>query len=248
MSKFAEQQLKKAFSAGHSFSKKDLWELFQKLEPDLNENTFRSRIYHLRQKNILQQLDKSTYTLGVKRTFKPVLDDELIHLDKFITNSIGSEPYCIWNSSWLNQFSRHQIMRNFYIVETGKDVMQTLFFYLKDVWRREVFLNPTQEILELYAREADMPVILRPLISRSPLQAEIPHDKIVSVPTLEKVLVDTYTDDVLFNYVQGSELETIVEQALDKYSVNATTLLAYARRRNKEAEWKGYLESHSFYS
>jgi hypothetical protein len=244
MRKFIEQQLKETFKDRASFTKAELERFFRRYEPELNEHTFYSRIRALRTRNIITQLNRNTYTLSTKQEFKPDIDSELGQLGLLTMDFLPQEPYCIWDSSWINQFSRHQTMKNFHVVETGKAELLSLFHFLKDKGWEGVFLDPGQETLYLYARENEVPIVLKPLISRSPVVEKEYQSKKLAVPSLEKILVDVYTDVFIFNHIQGAELETIYEKAITRYAVNFTTFFAYARRRNKEVQLEAYLKTH----
>jgi len=244
MQKFVEQELKLIFKDQASFTKEDLERFFRQYEPQLNEHTFYSRIRSLMTKNVITQLNKNTYTLSAKKAFKPDIDTELGELGLLAIDFLQEEPYCIWDSSWLNHFSRHQAMKNFHVIETGKAELLSLFYFLKDKGKESAFLDPGQETLSLYVRENEMPIVLKPLISRSPVVKQAYHSEKLAVPLLEKILVDIYTDVFIFNYIQGAELERIFETAIRRYAVNFTTLFSYARRRNKEEQLKAYLKNN----
>ena len=79
--------------------------------------------------------------------------------------------------------------------------------------------------------------ILKKLITKSPLQ------RIDYVPTitLEKLIVDIYSDKKLFEAFQGSELVRIINNAFKKYAINTPTLLNYANRRSKRDDMEAYL-------
>lgn len=244
MRKFIEQQLKESFKDRVSFTKEELESFFRRYEPDLNDHTFHSRMHALKNRRIIMQLNRNTYTLSIKKEFIQEIDKDLGELGLLVVDFVLDEPYCIWDSDWINQFSRHQTMKNFHIVEAGKVELPSLFHFLKDKGRESVFLDPGQEILYLYARENEVPIVLKPLISRSPLIEEEYDSKKMVIPSLEKILVDVYTDVFIFNYIQGAELETIFENAISKYAINFTTLFAYAHRRNKAEQLKAYLKEH----
>lgn len=245
--KFLEQRLRDKFSGRNSFTKQDLEDFFRLYEPDLNEHTFKSRIYRLRQGKVITQMDSNTYTLSSKKDYYVMIDAELGDLANLVAKFILDQPYCVWNSDWVNEFSRHQVMRNFYIVEANKEELNSLFYHFKDKGHENVFLDPQQNILHLYARDKEVPIVLKPLISRAPVMEEKYGSKPVFIPTLEKILVDLYTDTIIFDFVQGAELETIFEHAIKKYAINFTTLLAYARRRNKSKQLDNYFKSHFEY-
>ena len=69
-------------------------------------------------------------------------------------------------------------------------------------------------------------VFIKPLPSESPLQTV----QGLTVPTLEKLLVDINVDED-FYYLQGSETFYILRNAAEKNVINRSRLLRYARRR-----------------
>ena len=73
-------------------------------------------------------------------------------------------------------------------------------------------------------------IIIRPLISESPLQLV---DKI-KTPTIEKILVDI-AGDVEFSFLQGVEINYVYNTIFEKHNVNKNKLLRYASRRGRKA-------------
>src|SRR5659263_608056 len=55
---------------------------------------------------------------------------------------------CVWNTSSINEFMRHQPGRFYFIIEVEKDSTQSVFYYLKEL-DYAVFLEPTIDILSL---------------------------------------------------------------------------------------------------
>jgi len=66
-------------------------------------------------------------------------------------------------------------------------------------------------------------------------------------PTLEKILVDLFTEQHLFYYLQGGEMIHIFENALNNYTINFTKLFSYAKRRNKEYDLKQFITNHMYH-
>ena len=77
-----------------------------------------------------------------------------------------------------------------------------------------------------YVDLGEKSVIVKPLTTESPVK-EIDG---VSVPTLEKILVDINADSD-FHYLQDSETFYIMENARSLYSINVPRMLRYASRR-----------------
>ena len=66
----------------------------------------------------------------------------------------------------------------------------------------------------------------------------------ITLPTLEKLLVDIYDEDKMFHFVQGAEIERIFQNALNRYSINYTTFFGYAKRRGKEINLWALFSKH----
>jgi hypothetical protein len=123
-----------------------------------------------------------------------------------------------------------------HILEIDKDASASIFYFLNDK-DYDVFLNPSQEIIQNYVANKREAIVIKNLITESPLQKVFN----VQTPTLEKILVDVFCDSVLFSAYQGNEMNYIFENAFRKYSINTTTLFRYAQRRGKKAELYVYL-------
>lgn len=137
----------------------------------------------------------------------------------------------------MNELSLHQSNKHFILVEVEKDSAESVFLSLKEQ-NNKVFLNPNLEMLEQYISNITQPIIIKFLVSESPLQ-KIKKYKTI---TLEKVLVDIYCDEDLFFFYQGKEKRNIFNNAYEKYTINNTKLLRYASRRGRKEEIKNYLD------
>ena len=188
------------------------------------------------EKGILERIGKGVFKIGKTWVFIPNMDNKT----KTIFNKLQSEfPFstlCVWNTSLLNEFSIHISNNHFTVVEVEKESIESVFLSLKEK-HNAVFLNPNSNILEQYVFNANNPIIAKPLISEAPLQ----KIKKVNTPTIEKVLVDLFCDEDLFQFHQGKERNTIFKEAYTKYTINNTKLLRYASRRGKKEELEKYI-------
>lgn len=125
----------------------------------------------------------------------------------------------------------HQPGRFYTILEIEKDVAESVFYHLKE-GGKDVYLNPSEEILNKYAIHKTEPIIITYLTTEAPVQ----QIDSVKTTTLEKMLVDIYCDPVLFSAYQGAEMKQIYQTAFDKYHVSESKMLRYANRRNKKEE------------
>jgi hypothetical protein len=58
----------------------------------------------------------------------------------------------------------------------------------------------------------------------------------VTLPSLEKLIVDLYSDQKIFAAFQGSELAHMVNKAHERYAIDFTKLFQYAKRRRRDLE------------
>lgn len=134
----------------------------------------------------------------------------------------------------------HQPGRFYILVEVEKDAAQSVFFYLKE-HKTPVFIEPTEDFIEKYFPDQQETIIVKSLVSEAPLQTI----NNINIPTIEKILVDIFCDDIIFAAQQGSEMKTIFLEALSKYTVNESRIMRYADRRRKKESFREYLNSIS---
>jgi len=241
MKDFYEKQLIGRFEKGKTFSRGDLYDFYLEYEPDLKDGTFGWRIYDLKKKNVIKSVGKGIYTLCDKPIYQPELNKSSKKIARLLDKNFSDLNYCVWESSWLNEFSNHQVNSCFIILEVEKELINSVFFNLKDKGVRNLFLQPGGREMEIYVLEKEKPVVLKCLISRSPLQKITDKKLEVNIPALEKILTDTYCDRDTFYFYTGKELEAIFENAINRYPIDFSRLLAYAARRGKEIEIKEFL-------
>ena len=108
-------------------------------------------------------------------------------------------------------------------------------------------LSPDEKIINLYISESSYPIVIKRLITRAPITKRDENKNIFHTPTLEKILVDIFSEDKLFYYLQGGELLHIFENALQNNDINYTKLFSYAKRREKEKELRKFLNDNMHY-
>lgn len=230
-------RLRDEFKTHPVFNREDLWIFFRQFDPELKESNFAWRVFDLRKRNIIRDVKKGVYTLSTQHAFEPALTDTVKSISKIIRQQYDAHFYNIWDTNWLNEFLELQTTTAMVVLEVEKGYMDSAFFTLKDNGFTETFIKPDENLIEKYVSEAKHPVIIKPFLSRPPVQL---IDGII-VPTLEKVLVDIYCDDQIYYAFQGNQLQHIYRNATTKYSLNFSKLFNYAKRRSREDEIKNLL-------
>ncbi len=244
MPRIIETKLIEKFNDGEPFTRRELYDFYRDFEPELKESTFGWRIYDLKQRQVISERRRGVYALTSLRAYTPELSSGLIALARRITKRFEEVKFCIWDTSWLNEFTRHQSRGSAIIIEIEKGFEESLFYELKDTVRREIYLNPDEKTIALYIAESDRPVIVKKLVTRSPLSERRAHRLTLNVPALEKILVDVFSEEKLFHYLQGSELMHVFDNALGSYTINLSRLFSYASRREREQQIRQFLVDH----
>jgi len=237
-------QLRIKFRATAAFTRAQLYEFFRELDPEVKETTIRWRIYNLKESGIIRAIDKAWFSLVMLPPFLPVLENRQKEIFGRVTKEFPGIKACIWTTKWIHEFMLHQPGRSFSILEVEKGSEEIVFNHLSNTKMRNILLRPDPDQLDKYISPNSDTVVVRPLISKSPVQKL----GTCTVPLIEKVLVDLYADTKLFTLFQGSELEFIYSSVLEKYSVNETRMLNYATRRGKKLDLAVFLQQLSTHS
>jgi hypothetical protein len=192
------------------------------------------------QSGILNRIGRGKFAIGQNRVYVPEISSRIKSIHSKLKKEFPYLRMCIWNTSSLNKFMIHQPGRFYILIEVEKEAAQSVFFYLKG-HKFSVFIEPTKDLIEKYLPDEKETLIVKSLVSEAPLQT-IGR---INSPTIEKILVDIFCDDVIFSAQQGSEMRTIFKEAFNKYTVNESRMMRYADRRRKKENFREYLNSFS---
>lgn len=247
MPKIIENRLIEEFKDRDSFSREDLFDFYRYFEPNLKEGTFGWRIYDLKNKNIIKSVQRGYYTISYKPKYKPEISEELLKLAKVISERFEDVKHCIWDTDWINEFSQHQSGKKLIIIEIEKDFVESLYYELKDNFRFDFYLNPDEKAIDFYISESQSPVVIKKLITRSPISKRTEKRINFYTPLLEKILVDLFTENKLFYFYQGAELMHVYENVLKNYTLNYTKLFSYTKRRDREQDIKQFMINNMYH-
>ena len=159
-------------------------------------------------------------------SFHVVLKEQEKAICSLIRKALPLISYCIYNGETLAPLQHHVFQNNATYIEVDRDAVETVFHICKDNGF-ESYKNPSKEMTRDYIDLSKAVVIVKPLVTESPLTQ---NDGIM-VPTLEKLLVDLCKDED-FYFLQGVEETYIMENARSLYDINESRLKRYAKRRN----------------
>ncbi|MBW7847159.1 MAG: hypothetical protein H3C41_03640 [Bacteroidales bacterium] len=232
------EQLRKRFGKRQSFSRQELYAFYTEFNPDLKETTFRWIIYNLKKKQIISSISKGLFTLAFKPVFKPNIEKatKIIYLS--IEKQFPMLKFCVWTTQIVSEFMLHVLAKHITILQMEREALEPVYDFLKTKKIGDIFIQPKEKEIERYIYESDNAIVLLPLVTKSPLQK---IDE-VQTTTLEKLIVDLFSDKKLFAAFQGSELIHIINTAYNRYAIDFTTLVHYANRRRKDVDLKNFLK------
>lgn len=232
------EQLRNRFGRRQSLSRQELYAFYTEFKPDLKETTFRWIIYNLKEKQIITSISKGLFTLAFKPVYKPDIDKATKKIYISIEKQFSMLKFCVWSTRIVSEFMLHIPAKHITILQMEKEALEPVYDFLKTQKLGDIFIQPEKKEIERYIYESDKAIVLLPLVTKSPLQK---IDKIQTV-TLEKLIVDLYSDKKLFAVFQGSELAHIINTAYNRYAIDFTTLFHYANRRRKDVDLKNFLK------
>jgi len=233
------EQLENQFKEKESFLREELFDFYRQFEPDLKDNTFRWRIYNLKTEKIITPLSRGLFTLSYKPVFIPEIGDVEKRIFTKVAKQFPGLRQCIWSTKAINEFMLHIPGRYITVLQVEKEALEPVYEFLKEQKYSNVYIQPEEKEIERYIYESDTAIILQSLITKSPTQ----RIKTITSITIEKMIVDLYSEKKLYNAFQGSELVHIINNAYNRYSIDFTKLFGYAKRRRKEVGLEEFLST-----
>jgi hypothetical protein len=238
-------ELKGAFSGRKFFGKADLRNFYQKRSPSLSEPAFRRILYALERRDQIIPVDAGVYrfpnghnTPHALKKFTPSFSAELRQIDHEVKTAFPYVETLIWETRLLHEFMLHQPGQSQVILETEKDISESVFNFLSARLIGKVFLQPDRLTFERYVLPRPDSIVITSLLSQSP------HQKVegVSTPKLEKILVDIFADEDIFYIFHGEELAHIFEAAFERYQISQKAIFRYAGRRKLDQKLRDFLQ------
>lgn len=232
------EELRNQFKNESSFGNQGLAQFYKQFETGIKPTTVNWRVYTLVQIGVLQRIGRGRFKLGIGKNYLPEISSGMKSIYKKVSQEFPFLNICLWNTSSLNEFMVHQPGNFYYLLEVEKEAAESVFYFLRDT-KFAVFLEPDKDILEKYLPQKNEVIIVKSLVSEAPL---LTVEKIKTA-SIEKMLVDIFCDELIFSAQQGTEMRTIFEAALTKYTVNQSKMLRYANRRGKKNRLIAFLDT-----
>jgi predicted transcriptional regulator of viral defense system len=204
-------------------------DLISSVAKGMERNTLSWHLSNLCKLGKLRRIGRGLYSTQTKTAYSIKASKKVRSLYRSLHKDFPFADFCLYDGPLLTPLLHDLSPNSTIYIETNRDVMESVFNHLGQKYQGRLFLAPTKEITSKYIDLAQENIIIKPLITESPLT----EDDGVPMPTLEKILVDTRVDADFF-YLHGYENLEMLRTAIAHYDVNQTRLLRYADRRNEK--------------
>ena len=227
-----------SLEAGKNYSRSDLIALLQKENPSLSKNSFHWAIGGMLRSGELIRSGYNSFCRtdnSLKPIYLPAYSEGSIQLIEKVKQAYPYVQFTVFETALLNEFLNHLVAQNTVFLQVEKDAAMFVFRFLQEDNNQNVLYKPTKKEFSLYWEKEG--IVITELISEAPVLDSCPH-----YVCLEKLLVDLYCDKLLKTTYSKAEYKEVVEQAVRRYTIDKAKMIRYARRRNKGAEMKTYLD------
>jgi hypothetical protein len=214
------------------FTRKELITNLKSLNQISTQSSLSEQLNRLLKSGQLIRFERGIYTLpdNAKKNFSINSSEDVKNINQQIIKQFPFADYCIWPGSAIMPYMHHIPNLSFVFVDVEREVAESIFNHLNSESTKRVYLMPSLTDFERYINGTEA-IIIRPLISESPLQL---IDGI-NTPAIEKILVDI-VGDVEFSFLQGSEINYVYSTIFERHNINKNKLLRYASRRGRKQE------------
>ena len=202
----------------------------------INRNSARQYLSKLSKLNKLDRIGNGEYRLHSKQSFYYEPLELAVNINSSVKQYFPFADFCIYEGSIFSPLYHNIAINNAIYVETNRDVVEAAFHKLQGSGL-PVFKKPDSDFMADYVNLKDPCIIVKPLVTEAPVTT----NKDMTVPTIEKLLVDILKDKDLY-YMQGYEYLRILDNAMSLFNINFSSLLRYSRRRGCDKELKNCIE------
>ena len=228
------------FGPGHVLSFRDLKTCYEKWNgKTVSDSTFRVTLHRMKKKGVITPVKRGWYKIESEQRFLLPVGDEEKKISAHIESEFPFAEWAIWSSSLFDRFASFQSVKEYHFLEMENGSEESAFYLLQEHYLENLFLKPDEEIWSNYVIKADKPLIIKTLISESPVEVNAG----IPVPAIEKVLVDLFADELYFHPWLG-ERDRIMKEVFELTTVNLSVLMRYASRRNRKSYFKEYILKH----
>ncbi len=117
--------------------------ILSELFPGAKAGTLSARLHRMKKEGLIRNVRRGLYATGSRPQYEPVISGELSHLfNKLKERFPYLDNLCIWDTTWLNEFTVNQAFSSMVIIETDPYAESAVFEFLKASYSK-VFIDPT---------------------------------------------------------------------------------------------------------
>lgn len=213
------------------YSRAELFDLVYRWFPAYSENSCNWLIGLMCKEGVLRALGGGYFGLA-KQEWDPKASSRY---EKAMGQLVSEMPFTeisFIDTKALNEMSMMAGGPDCLILGVSKKDLFPAYMKLREIYKRDVLLTPTQHELNFYMKPEA--IILRPLFSKSPCNAD-------GRIALEKLLVDLYADRMIDWLYPGVNFEDSMRENVSQYNVNLFTTMNYAKRRRVYSQVRDFL-------
>ena len=163
---------------------------------------------------------------NAKPRLQLTLKTETKEMAQYLKQRYPLADFCIWDAASVIPFMLHVPNIKMIIVDVERLLEQSFPDAIREKYPSMIVLpNPTKEEFIKFGSTKDT-IVLHTLTTEAPIDTF----EGLPVPTAEKLLVDIVLNPE-FEFLQGSELTRIYQEAFSGYNISRSRLIRYARRR-----------------
>jgi hypothetical protein len=137
-----------AFGNNKTLSREDLLKWLHEKYPEASDKTLAWRISDLKSRGLLGSPGRGIYRLEQTTPFQPVLGSLAKRIALLLAHEFPLVKSCIWETRWISNWMELQPTHNWTIVETEKEVLESVFTRLSGI-SKKVFLDPDRKVVDL---------------------------------------------------------------------------------------------------
>lgn len=239
-----EELLLKKLNTNKTFDREILFNAVKEQNEDFSKNSLSWILDKLTSDGTVIKIARNQYKVAVeservKRKYSPLISDKLKRINEFMKEKYPLVDYCIWETVQLNEFLNHQIAHNVIVIEVENMLENAVYSALREEFNKNVLLKPNSKEL-MYYKENDTIVVMK-LISEAPVNKKENHAN-----TIEKLLVDFEANRIILSTISTSEYDHMYYDIFEKYTVDESKMMRYARRRNAQVKVKKRMEENCY--
>lgn len=197
-------------------------------------NKFNSYLMELYDQNIVYKFNNNVLKPcrdKIKFEVNNMIDSLILDKIKEIEPSI---TVSLWNLSILSEFSSLQLFLDINIVETYDYARSIVLDKLLELGLNAFYIEDHETILK-YNKDSSVYIIKTinedsPIIKKGKNINKDNSSSFITVPKVEKILVDILKDSFLNNLL-SNEVDLIFTNIMKKYQINLKTLFRYAKKK-----------------